>query len=399
MQSLQKFNIKNNSILTNEEQKTLHLLYQPLIGVGALNLYNTFYFLNQNFTLILNYNHQFLFDLLNIDEFLFIQYKEKLEAVNILQTFQNSKQEKIYFLQPPLNYIDFFKDPIFNQYLFSEIGENLYAQLINLFNNDKNKISLDNYENISKNFSDIYRFQEINLPKTINNNLKHLKNNKSFVSLQKHFDYKLFIEKLPQRFKQPFLLEFKSIEYITKLSFVYDINPEKMATLYQDIFRNNYDENIDLNNLKITLNRKYFKKNIILKNVKNINNEENEMILYLKNTNPNRIIQNFTTNHNIYADLCDITFKLMAQTETDIGVINALLMYVLKLKTNTNKSFVPNFNYFKTILNSWTKKGIISAETAFDFLIEEKEFQNDKPYKKNRPKWLDEVKEELGFNN
>lgn len=399
MQSLQKFNIKNNSILTNEDQKTLHLLYQPLIGVGALSLYNTFYFLNQNFTLILNYNHQFLFDLLNIDEFLFIQYKEKLEAVNILQTFRNSKQEKIYFLQPPLNYVDFFKDPIFNQYLFSEIGEKLYAQLINLFNNDKNTISLDNYENISKNFSDIYRFQEINLPKTINNNLKHLKNNKSFVSLQKHFDYKLFIDKLPQRFKQPFLLEFKSIEYITKLSFVYDINPEKMATLYQDIFRNNYDENIDLNNLKITLNRKYFKKNIILKNVKNINNEENEMILYLKNTNPNRIIQNFTTNHNIYTDLCDITFKLMAQTETDIGVINALLMYVLKLKTNTNKSFIPNFNYFKTILNSWTKKGIISAETAFDFLIEEKEFQNNKPYKKNRPKWLDEVKEELGFNN
>ncbi|MGM1458828.1 MAG: DnaD domain protein [Columbia Basin potato purple top phytoplasma] len=399
MQSLQKFNIKNNSILTNEEQKTLHLLYQPLIGLGALSLYNTFYFLNQNFILTLNYNHQFLFDLLNIDESLFIQYKEKLEAVNILQTFRNSKQEKIYFLQPPLNYVDFFKDPIFSQYLFSEIGENLYFQLRNLFNNDKNKISLDNYENISKNFSDIYRFQEINLPKTINNNLKHFKNNKSFVSLQKHFDYKLFIDKLPQRFKQPFLLECKSIEYITKLSFVYDINPEKMATLYQDIFRNNYDENIDLNNLKIMLNRKYFKKNIILKNVKNINNEENEMILYLKNTNPNRIIQNFTTNHNIYADLCDITFKLMVQTETDIGVINALLMYVLKIKKNTNKSFVPNFNYFKTILNSWTKKGIISAETAFDFLIEEKEFQNDKPCKKNRPKWLDEVKEELGFNN
>lgn len=215
----------------------------------------------------------------------------------------------------------------------------------------------------------------------------------------KYFNYESFIEKLPQRFKKPFLLEWKNIEYISKLSFVYNINTEKMASLYQDIFRNNYDENIDLNNLQIMLKRKYFKKNITLTNASNINDEENEMIIYLKNTNPIRIIQNFSKNANFCSDLCDITFKLIGQTNADVGVINALLMYVLKLKQNTNENFNLRFNYFKTILDSWTQKGIISVETAYDFLIEDKNFKNIKTNNKKRPKWLDEIKKELGFNN
>lgn len=169
MCSLQKFNIKNNHILTNEEQKILYLLYQPLLGIEVLSLYNTFYFLNQIDNLNCIYNHQFLFDLLNINEINFIKYKEKLEAMNLLQTFQNKTKEKLYLLQPPLNYNNFFQDPILNQCLLSEIGENLYLQLINLFSEDKNKIILKNYENISKNFTDIYSFKQINLPSTISN--------------------------------------------------------------------------------------------------------------------------------------------------------------------------------------------------------------------------------------
>lgn len=396
MFTLQKFNIKNNYTLNNEEQKILHLLYQPLIGLGALSLYNTFYFLNQNHKSKFNYNHQFLFDLLNIDEDTFIKYKEKLEAINLLQTFENKEKEKLYFLKSPLNYINFFQDPILNQYLLSEIGEELYSQLNNFFASEEEPKILENYENISKNFSDIYRFQKINLPKTINN-FQHLKNNKSSSSLQKYFNYEIFIEKLPQRFKKPFLLEWKSIEYITKLSFVYGLKPEEMASLYQKTFINKNNENIDLNDLKIILTRKYFKK-ITLTNVPSIN-EENEMILYLKNTEPNRIIKNFATSAHIYSDLIDIAFKLIEQTNTDIGVINALLMYVLKIKKNTNKNFIPTFNYFKTILNSWSKKGIISAETAYDFLMEDNKFQNTQTYKQNRPKWLDEVEKELGLDD
>lgn len=170
-----------------------------------------------------------------------------------------------------------------------------------------------------------------------------------------------------------------------------------MASLYQKTFINKNNENIDLNDLKIILTRKYFKK-ITLTNVPSIN-EENEMILYLKNTEPNRIIKNFATSAHIYSDLIDIAFKLIEQTNTDIGVINALLMYVLKIKKNTNKNFIPTFNYFKTILNSWSKKGIISAETAYDFLMEDNKFQNTQTYKQNRPKWLDEVEKELGLDD
>ncbi|MEC4558894.1 MAG: DnaD domain protein ['Conium maculatum' witches'-broom phytoplasma] len=399
MFTLQNFNVHNCNILSYEEQKILTLLYQPLIGTDTIGLYYTLSFLNTNDLAEPNLIHQFLLDLLNIDEKTFFQLKDKLEAVNLLTTYQNKKKEHLYSLNPPLSAVLFFQDPLLSQFLLSEVGEHIYFSLEKILL-PENYLNLTTYQNVSKHFTDVYHFEKINPQETLNSFKHNNEEKKQATVLQKYFNYETFLNHLSERFKKPFLLEWQNMDYIIKLAFVYALNPEEMAILYQDSFRNNYEDDLDLNHLRNSLNLKFSQSNAKIKALsnKNLNTETNEMILYLKNSHPHRIIKNFSKNKRFGAGLYDIVFLLLKKTEVEIGVINALIMYVCKIKAHKDDSFI-SYNYFNTILKSWTKKGIVTTETAYDYLMEENVFKTSKKDNKNSPKWLDDFKKELGFKN
>jgi replication initiation and membrane attachment protein len=117
------FQIKNSVFLSLEDQQSLSLLYQPLIGTHALGIYHIFASLKTNIL----YQHQFLFDLSAIAKDNFVKAQEKLEAINLLQTFFNHKtQERIYSLNLPYRSQEFFKDPLFSNFLLSEVGETTF---------------------------------------------------------------------------------------------------------------------------------------------------------------------------------------------------------------------------------------------------------------------------------
>lgn len=399
MFTLQNFNVHNKKILSYEERKILTLLYQPLIGMDAIGLYYTLSFLNSGDLSEIHLIHQFLLDLLNIDENTFFKFKDKLEAVNLLETYQNKTKENIYYINSPLSATLFFKDPLLSQFLLSELGEHIYFSLEKLLIKDSS-YNLTTYKNVSKHFTDVYHFEKINIKETLNSFQNNNTKKKQSTVLQKYFNYETFLNHLSERFKKPFLLEWQNMDYIIKLAFVYALTPEKMATFYQESFRNNYEDDIDLNNLKNSLTIKYSQKNFKIQTLsnKNINTETNEMILYLKNSHPHRIIKNFGKNKRFGSVLYDIVFLLLKKTDLEIGLINALIMYVCKIKAHKDDSFI-SYNYFDTILKSWNKKGIVTTETAYDYLMEENIFKTNKKDNKNSPKWLDDFKKELGFKN
>ncbi|MDO8167903.1 DnaD domain protein [Candidatus Phytoplasma melaleucae] len=392
-----KFLLQNNSVLFPEEQKALTLLYQPLIGAEAVGLYYTLYFLGRNQFNEYNLTHQFLFDLLNIDNNVFTKCKDKLEAVKLLDTYQDSKGDRIYVIRNPLNSTLFFQDPLFSQFLFSELGE-YYFVLEKLFVLKQKSVPED-FQNISKTFVDIYHLEKINTQeflalrtqKNVNDSVE--KSNQLTV-LQKYFDYEVFLHCLPERFKKPFLLsKLQNIDYITKLGFAYMITPQQMALLYQNVFRNNYGNDVDLNILRNVLMSKYDEKKTYVKviNTSNISDDQNKMILCLKKSHPMNIIKNFGKNIFINKRVYDDLFVLIHKNNVDIGVINSLLMYICKKKAHENY-FEISYNYCETILRSWLKRGIVSAENAYNYLIEELEYKARKYKKnvKNSPKWLDD---------
>ncbi|WBL31358.1 replication initiation and membrane attachment family protein [Candidatus Phytoplasma sacchari] len=404
MYLLEKIKIKNNKNLSLEDYRILTLLYAPIIGNYSFFIYQTLYCMSpvcNNYNA--EYDYKFLLEFLNMDFNFFQQNKYKLEAVGLLQTLQdlNDVNKKIYFVQPPVNTYYFFRDPILSQFLFSTIGEENYLHLEKvIFGEDK--LNLANYQNISKNFHDVFCFKQINIKKEISN-YKNKDNNNLNNNFYNNFDFEIFIENLSDRFKKPFLFEYHNINYLMKLSFVYGLSPKEMSLIYQDVFRKNYEEELDLNKLRTFLKRKYLKEDYKIQSIgiNNIKNETDEMIIYLKNTDPYRVIHNFAKNFNSSINLQNIVFKLVEQnSDIEKGIFNSLIMYVCKIKEHEDVAFL-SYNYFQTILDSWLDQGIISTELAYNFLIKKtpKKIKINKKNSKIRPKWLDDIKKNLTFNN
>ncbi|WCA22413.1 DnaD domain protein [Candidatus Phytoplasma oryzae] len=403
MHLLDQIIIKNQKNLTLEDYKIIILLYLPIIGNDSLNIYQTFYWLSQDHNYSqFEYNYKFLLDFLNIDFENFKNNIDKLEAIGLLNTFQNSGnfRKKIYLIKSPLNSDSFFQDPILSQFLFSTVGSEIYFNLEKIFF-PQNNINFANYQNISKKFQDIFSFHKINITKEINK--YPIKNNNLDQNFFNNFDFNFFVSELPERFKKPFLFEYKSINYIMKLSFVYGLTPKEMSSVYQEVFRKNFEEALDLNKLRIFLKCKFIKKDckVQLMSNKNSQNEKDKMIFYLQKTDPYKIINNFVKNREASNNLQNIVFKLVDQNSNiEKGILNSLIMYVCKVKEQEEIAFI-SYNYFQTILDSWLDQGMISTELAYNFLIEKnsKKIKINKKNNKIRPKWLEDIKRDLSLNN
>lgn len=121
--------MKNSSIFTLHSQsdlsaadfKVLALLYQPLMGLEGHALYTTFYQLT-NKTNRISYQHQELFDLLDLKQTDFLKIRNRLEALNLL-TVHQKEDLYLYMMKAPLTAKQFLLDTVFGSYLQSEIGE------------------------------------------------------------------------------------------------------------------------------------------------------------------------------------------------------------------------------------------------------------------------------------
>ncbi|WP_334330785.1 DnaD domain protein [Candidatus Phytoplasma prunorum] len=395
MLSLNKsFKIKNNINLSSKDYQVLNLLYNPLIGLEAIGLYQTFYSLSlkQSVEFFKNYQYLFLFDLLNIRENYFLELSHKLEAFGLLSTYINN-EEIVYVLNSPLEYQCFLQDPILGEFLLSEIGIKVYTLLVNFFQVEE--INTKEYKNISKKFQDLYEFKKTNLKEEY----MVFKNKKNSVQnfFESDFDYEIFLDFLPERCKKPILVEWNTIDYLKKLSFIYGLTPRALAELYVLTFKNNDKNVVNLNMLRINLNKKNYQKYSNTKNIfyKKHNNDEEEMINFLKNVSPQRIIKKYCQN-NYRSSVSETVFSLIERNNVETGMINALLIYILKFK----EGILPTVNYLETVLKNWFKQGIISTEDAYDFLIEdEKNIKKVKKYEKHKPDWLKDVQKELSLED
>ncbi|MDV3198976.1 MAG: DnaD domain protein, partial [Sweet potato little leaf phytoplasma] len=94
----------------------------------------------------------------------------------------------------------------------------------------------------------------------------------------------------------------------------------------------------------------------------------------------------------------DLFMLIQNNKNVDIGVINALLMYICK-KKNHDIHFVLSYNYCNTVLKSWLKRGIVSTETAYNYLTAELTNHINKFNSSRKevalPKWLDDFMKNL----
>lgn len=373
------FQLHKRSDLSELDYKVLALLYQPLLGLEAHSLYLTLYHLvnktNRN-----SYMHQELLDLINKKQSDFLKIRYELEALNLLEVHQK-EDHYLYFLKSPLSAKQFLVDTVFGSYLQSEIGEKNLNFLANLF---KIEIpSLEGYKNITKTFDSLYEFKSTNLL-SLDYELEGRKQNGGSL-LNYKFNYDKFVESVPERLKNTTLLTNRFKDMVTKVAFVYQFDVSDMVQIYENSYVIGQTINFSQFNLKA---KQHYESKHQMLSIQEKSLPENTLMDQIA---PQIIIQKYAKTDQQGLALLTAT-QLLERNSVDIGIINVLLMHVLKFKDG----ILPNYNYLEKVLNSWLNQGIRTTEDALNLVtqVETKWQSKTKPAKKE-PAWLQRYIDEL----
>lgn len=99
LKTTDNFTIEYYDVLSPLHYEALYLMYQPLIGPFALNLYQTSLALNK---VISQDTHQILIDLTKFSLLEFVEARAKLEAYGLWKTYYDGKSKYVYQLFKPL---------------------------------------------------------------------------------------------------------------------------------------------------------------------------------------------------------------------------------------------------------------------------------------------------------
>lgn len=380
MKNSSTFQLSVHSDLANQDFKVLALLYQPLLGVASHSLFVTFYQLNDKINQKL-YTHQQLFDLLNLKQTEFLKMRNKLEALNLLEVYQEN-DAYIYVMKTPLSAKQFLLDTVFGSYLQSEIGEKNVDMLANLFKIATPK--LEGYTNITKPFDSMYEFKSLNLLKLDYEFQGRKQNSGSHIG--NHFNFNAFVEALPERLKNSQLLNQKLQQQISKIAFVYQFDVKDMVEVYIHASQSRQNINFQALNHKAKLH--YESKNQTLE-IKEKDIPKTDLI---KNIPPQVIIQKYSKTDTQGIALSTATL-LIERNHVDPGIINVILMLVLKQKDGV----LPGLKYMETVLHDWLNRGIQTTEDALNHSTQlENKWVNKKKAKKvSEPDWMDDYVKEL----
>ena len=395
------FIVVNNTILKNDDRYLLTMLYQPIIGGIAINLYFTFWaYLDKKEFLSFEWTHHHLMSNLRLDLNSIIEAREKLEALGLLKTYYKKDEvnKYIYELYSPISAFDFFSSPLLNTILLNNVGKIQYKKLVDYFHIPR--IKLDSYIDISAKFSDIYKVVAQLPLEVLGEDIK--RHNYRKLEIMATIDLESILSSIPEE-----MLNHKSItndlkEYIYKLSFIYNLNDFNTSELIKDSI--NEQRRIDKKKLQLNCEN-YFKfenkgklpalahksQPEYLRKKDHEMTERDKMIYSFETISP----INFLTARNGSMTLTnsekDLLAHLLIELNLKPGVVNVLIDYVLKINNNKLiKAFV------LTIATQWKRSKIETVEQAM--AIAEKEQKERKQIKTNKtvkniettPEWFDQ---------
>jgi replication initiation and membrane attachment protein len=376
MKNASTFTLHMHTDLSASDHKVLSLLYQPMMGPQAFALYMTFAGLCEKRT-SKQMTHADFFDIFDLKQADFLKTRNRLEALNLLTVYQN-EDTYVYIIKVPLSARQFLVDTVFGSYLQSEIGEAHVARLASIFEIDAP--DLGPYKNITKSFDQMYEFKSLNLL-SFDKPLEGRHNNGG--SMIRHtFDYAAFVELLPERLKTSQLLNDTFKDQIARIAFVYQFAPDDMVKIYADAAKNKTSVTFSQLNLKARLH--FQNKNKQLE-VREKNLDESSV---MATVSPKAIIQKYAKPDQRGLALSTAS-QLLERNDVDPGIINVILIFVLKNKDGV----LPNVNYMEKVLADWLEKGVRTTEDAINRSVEIEnrwQQQGTKTKKSAEPDWMDD---------
>ena len=218
--------VVNKTIFNNNDRRILSMLYQPIIGSTAVNLYFTLWsFLDKNEVKSIEWTHHHLMVNMGLKLDYIIEAREKLEGIGLLRTFvkKDNVNKYIYELYSPISGYDFFMNPVLSVALYNNLGKNEYEKTMSYFKNPR--VIMSGYDDITCKFSDIYD-SNVGISDYNYDDIRREERIGFFV--EPKFDLNNVISMIPEA-----VLNHKSITHemrdlIYKLSFIYDFNEDSI---------------------------------------------------------------------------------------------------------------------------------------------------------------------------
>ena len=368
------YKVFNRAFIQNKEKDILVSLYQPLIGVTAINLYLT---LTNDLgddkieSDVIPHHHLMSLMLVNLDTI--VDARKKLEAIGLLKTFfrQDTVNNYIYVLYAPLSASDFLNHPILNVVLYNNLGKVEYEKIVYKYRTKK--IITKDYSDITTSFDQV--FMSVNGYSFENDDIKDEKTRR--IQIKSNIDINLIISGIPNRMTSPKCFNKEAIELIINLAYLYKIDNLNM----QGLVRNAINERgiIDKEELKEACRNFYqFENNgklptliynkqpEYLKEPLGSNTNIGKMIYTFENTSPIEFLKSSYNGAEPTNRDKKIVESLMLNQKLSPGVVNVLIDYVLK--TNDKKL---NRDFIEAIAGQWKRLNIETVKEAMEICRKE----------------------------
>ncbi len=393
------YKVFNRAFIENREKDVLVSLYQPIIGVLAINLYLTLTNdLNEDKIESDYLSHQHLMGLMLVNLDSIVEARKKLEAIGLLKTFyrEDTINNYIYVLYAPLSPNEFLNHPILNVVLYNNLGKLEYEKIVEKYRSKK--IITKDFTDITTSFDKV--FTSVNGYAFNNPDIIDEKTRK--IEIQSNIDINLIISGIPNRMTSPKCFNKDTIDLIIYLAYIYKIDNLNM----QGLVRNAINERgmIDKDELRNTCRNFYqFENNGKLPTV--IYNKQPEylkeplgessnmakMIYTFENVSPYEFLKNSYNNAEPTSRDKKIIESLIIDQKLSPGVVNVLIDYVLKVN---NKKLSKEF--IESIAGQWKRLNIETVKEAMEICRKEHQKGRNKAVSSKNgkvdgelPEWFD----------
>lgn len=368
--------------------------FQPLLSNEAVSIFHKLHGLvNLGFYESSKTPHKNLLNLLKIDNIeSFQSFREELEAIGLLDTFvkvENETNLYIYILKKIPTPWEFFKDHIRSTMLENAIGKANFLELGGKYL--VHKYDLHKFERVTKSLDEVYF-----VPNPNDHGLTSWwVNPRSAVNVEKyHFDYEYYNVLLSARnvVDQNLLNSAKLYNEVNRLAWMFGLSTDDLvdATILSII-----NNELDIKELRTNCRKIYTTKNQTDFNQKFVkienNNTDSVLVNTLNSITPAQLVEN-KYHTKLTGSEIELFDRLLIDTNISVGVLNALIIYVM----DTKNGEIPSYNYFLKIVNTWIRKGIKTTEQALDLISngEQKPKTTTKVQKKT-PTWFNDYINEL----
>lgn len=366
------YSLKRRGVLSINDNQFLYSLYLPIIGYKSLFMYE--FLVNEYFYGLKEAKISYLAKKSNMKVSDFLENKNNLESVGLLQTLEN-ENNYVFILKAVLNPNDFFENTILKNLFISKVGKDNALKVIEKYQIDD--IDFSKYVDISAGVNESFEIK-------INENCNFDKNpelicvNKN--ELKDSFDDLKLIEFIAKKsninIKE---LTNEDIKEMHRLGCLYGLNEEIMGYIMIDAYRfdNPKNKKIDFaycnNRCKTEISKyKAYNQHKYKSKISSKTKEANK-INYYEETSPRVFIKEKQNGvEPILADLNIIDYLSQNMGFSD-GIINVILEYTLK---NLDGKLLKN--YVEKVASTMKRKGIKSTLEAYDYLLANKQ----SPFKK-----------------